>query len=181
MDGSTSNRGEEEEEEEELGHRNVAILGAATAAMEIWRNQMTTAVAYYAMLRNPLEREDRERERELYISTLTRGQEAHCISQLRMNKDCFDLLCSHLRNRGLLQDTRGVKVEEQVVLFLHTVAHNVRNRTNAVRFFRSGETISRQFHRVLRAINALAPDIIRQVGNDAPRGPVGFEVHIISH
>lgn len=72
-------------------------------------------------------------------------------------------------------------MEEQVVLFLHTVAHNVRNRINAVRFFRSGETISRQFHQVVRAINALAPDIIRQVWNDALRGPVGFEVHIISH
>jgi len=44
-----------------------------------------------------------------------------------------------------------------------------------MRFFRNGETISRQFHQVLRAINALAYDIIRQVGNDAPRGPVGFE------
>ncbi|RWR80284.1 putative nuclease HARBI1 [Cinnamomum micranthum f. kanehirae] len=44
-----------------------------------------------------------------------------------------------------------------------------------VRFFRSGETISHQFHRVLRTINDLAPDITRQVGNDAPRGPVGFE------
>ncbi|KAJ8630113.1 hypothetical protein MRB53_023436 [Persea americana] len=50
MDGSISNHGEEEEEAEELSHRNVAILGAATAAVEIWRNQMTTAVAYYVML-----------------------------------------------------------------------------------------------------------------------------------
>ena len=50
MDGSISNHGEEEEEAEELSHRNVAILGAAIVAVEIWRNQMTTAVAYYVML-----------------------------------------------------------------------------------------------------------------------------------
>eukprot|EP00268_Persea_americana_P050492 TRINITY_DN5491_c0_g2_i3.p1 TRINITY_DN5491_c0_g2~~TRINITY_DN5491_c0_g2_i3.p1 ORF type:complete len:333 (+),score=26.73 TRINITY_DN5491_c0_g2_i3:609-1607(+) len=114
-----------------------------------------------------------------YISYLTQGRDNECISQLRLNKNCFDLLCAVLKNRGLLADTRYVTVEEAVAEFLHTITHNVRNRTNSFRFGRSGETISRHFDRVLTAVAQLAPDIIKQAGINTQGIPY-FEVLIIS-
>ena len=43
-------------------------------------------------------------------------------------------------------------MEEQLARFLHILAHNVKNRTVNFFFRRSGETISRHFHQVLRAV-----------------------------
>ncbi|CAN0860146.1 Protein ALP1-like [Linum grandiflorum] len=47
-----------------------------------------------------------------------------------------------------------------VVIFLYTIAHNHKNRVLQKRFGRSGETISRHIHRVLRAILRLAPILL---------------------
>ena len=95
------------------------------------------------------------------ISYLTQSRDSECISQLRLNKSFFNLFYTVLKNRGLLADIRYVTAEEAVVVFLHTIAHNVRNRTNNFRFGRSGETISHRFHRVLTTITELAPNIIK--------------------
>lgn len=62
---------------------------------------------------------------------------------------------------------------------MHTIAHNVRNRTNSFRIGRSGETINCHFHRVLIAVAQLAPDIIKQAGINTQGIPY-FEVLIIS-
>ena len=43
-------------------------------------------------------------------------------------------------------------MEEQVCLFLHILAHHVKNSTIVSRFSRSGETISRYFNLVLKAV-----------------------------
>ena len=41
-----------------------------------------------------------------------------------------------------------MNIDEQVAIFLHILAYNVKNRVVISRFRRSGETISRHFARV---------------------------------
>ena len=61
-----------------------------------------------------------------------------------------------------------LKLEEQLVMFLHTLGHNLRNRKIAHNFGRSGETVSRYFHKVLMAILALHRDYFIPPGPGTP-------------
>jgi hypothetical protein len=70
-------------------------------------------------------------------------------------------LCDTLKQRSLLSDSIHCCVEEQVAMFLHTIGHNERNAVVGKNFKRSGETVSRYFKLVLRAIGELRDDLIR--------------------
>ncbi|KAM7505313.1 hypothetical protein LguiB_004217 [Lonicera macranthoides] len=78
---------------------------------------------------------------------------------LRMKIAPFQRLCAHLRTYGLV-DSRSVRVEEQVAIFLNTVGHDQLNRAESFTFFRSGQTVSHYFHRVLYACLGLYRDIV---------------------
>ncbi|KAA0059805.1 putative nuclease HARBI1 [Cucumis melo var. makuwa] len=45
-----------------------------------------------------------------------------------MERRCYTILCTMLRTRGRLEATQYVNVEEMVAIFLHIVAHDVKNR-----------------------------------------------------
>ncbi|KAL6515744.1 hypothetical protein OROHE_018434 [Orobanche hederae] len=109
-----------------------------------------------------------EIERAGYINSLINRSNRVCLSQLRMSKVSFHMLCETLAERNLLKPTLHVPVEHQVVLFLHALAHNVRNCTIGSRFFRSGETVSRYFNSVLAAILTLRDEYLVQPRNDSP-------------
>ncbi|KAL0004144.1 hypothetical protein SO802_011705 [Lithocarpus litseifolius] len=93
------------------------------------------------------------------------------MSRLRNSKKCYDVicmgpqafqgLCDILRRDGDLQDTQRATVEEQVGKFLHMLAHNQMTRTMSF-FCRSGKTISRHFHNVLRSIIMLEDQFLQQ-------------------
>lgn len=51
-----------------------------------------------------------------------------------------------------VSETDEISIEEQIVVFLHTIGHNQRKRLIQVNWKRSGEIISRHFHNVLQAI-----------------------------
>ncbi|KAK3221419.1 hypothetical protein Dsin_008444 [Dipteronia sinensis] len=72
-----------------------------------------------------------------------------------MDRRIFIVLCELLRNTGRLKTNGLVSIEEQVCMFLHILAHHVKNRTIRSRFYRSGETISRYFNSVLQLHNHL--------------------------
>jgi hypothetical protein len=59
-------------------------------------------------------------------------------------------------------------VDEQLVMFLHTVGHNVRNRVIQDRYQHSGESISRHFNKVLDAICGLQDVCITDPRNEVP-------------
>ncbi|KAJ9538565.1 hypothetical protein OSB04_031298 [Centaurea solstitialis] len=63
------------------------------------------------------------------------------ISQIRMSRRCFTKLCHMLETFGGLKPSRNMNIDEQVAIFLHILAHNVKNRVIICRFRRSGETI----------------------------------------
>ncbi|KAJ9542050.1 hypothetical protein OSB04_028556 [Centaurea solstitialis] len=73
------------------------------------------------------------------------------ISQIRMSRRCFTKLCHMLEILGGLKPSKNMNIDEQVAIFLHILAHNVKNRVIISRFHRSGETISRHFARVCNA------------------------------
>ncbi|KAL6911793.1 hypothetical protein ACP4OV_000598 [Aristida adscensionis] len=67
---------------------------------------------------------------------------------------------NRLEDRGLLEDTTHMCVEQQVAMFMYTVGHNLRNALVATNYGRSGETVSRYFHKVLHAVGELRNDLI---------------------
>jgi hypothetical protein len=53
-------------------------------------------------------------------------------------------------------------------MFLTTVGHNLSNRMAATNYDRSGETVSRYFNKVLRAVGALRDELIRPHSLETP-------------
>jgi predicted chitinase len=76
-------------------------------------------------------------------------------------KSSFFALCNVLRVRGLIRETSGCSVEEQVAMFLHIVGHNQRFRVVHQAWRRSIETVSRVFHQVLYAVGEMRVEMIR--------------------
>lgn len=85
-----------------------------------------------------------------------------CINQLRMNRNAFTRLCNMLETIGGLKDTKHMLVDEQVAMFLHTLAHHAKNRVIKHHFRRSGETVSRYFNDVLHAIIRLQGELFKK-------------------
>ena len=85
-----------------------------------------------------------------------------CYDIIRIGPQAFQGLCDILQRDIDLQDTQRATVEEQVAKFLHTLSHNVKTCTMSFFFCRSGETISRHFHNVLRSIIMLEDQFLRQ-------------------
>ena len=104
---------------------------------------------------------------EEWVKELLSSDGPQCHENLCMTPECFMKLRNTLMQRGLLENTRAMTVDEQLAMFLHTLAHNVTNRVIGNRFNHSGATVSRYFHKVLNAICKVYPDYI-QVPNNSP-------------
>jgi hypothetical protein len=74
---------------------------------------------------------------------------------LRLTRPAFFQFCQLFKDRGLLQDTIHMCVEQQVAIFFNTVEDNLRNRLVGTNFDRSGDTVSRYFNRVIHTIGEL--------------------------
>nr|XP_043616035.1 protein ALP1-like [Erigeron canadensis] len=84
--------------------------------------------------------------------SLTQQSDHVCISELRMDRATFRVLCDMVRDIGGLKPTRNTTIEEVVAMFLYTLAHHKKSRSIGYLFLRSRETVSRQFHQVLLSI-----------------------------
>ncbi|KAF2291970.1 hypothetical protein GH714_042312 [Hevea brasiliensis] len=111
---------------------------------------------------------ERDALRHKLMCELT-ANEVICRDILCMGPVAFAEFCGKLRATGLLKDFRCATVEEQVAKFLQILGQNFRNRALGFFFHRSGETISRHFHNVLRAVVALEAEFLNQ--------PTGADVH----
>ncbi|XP_057776921.1 uncharacterized protein LOC130995585 isoform X2 [Salvia miltiorrhiza] len=95
-----------------------------------------------------------------------------CIENLRMDRNTFGRLCLLLRQLGGLTDGKYVSVEEQVAMFVTTLAHHQKNRIVSSNFWRSGQTVSHYLHVVLRGILKLhgiflaKPEPVAEDSND---------------
>lgn len=96
-----------------------------------------------------------------FMAEVLNGPDDICREMFRMDKHVFHKLSDTLRQRGMLRDTAGVMIEEQLAIFLNIVGHNERNRVIQERFQHSGETISRHFNNVLKAIKSLSREFLQ--------------------
>ena len=87
-----------------------------------------------------------------YVYQLAYASDVICRDQLRMNRNAFTNLCTLLETRGGLKASKYLQVDEQVAMFLHTIAHHEKNRVINFHFMRSGQTVSKYFHNVLHSI-----------------------------
>ena len=100
---------------------------------------------------------------QIYAALLQQLSETNrCRDILRMGSHAFLELCEKLRAIDHVKDTVHTIVEEQVARFLQIVAHNVNNRIFSFFFHRFGETISRHFYAILRAVISLEDEFLQQ-------------------
>ena len=85
-----------------------------------------------------------------------------CQQSTWMDRRCFTILCHLLRTRAGLELTEVVDVEEMVAIFLHVLAHDVKNRQIQRKFVRSDETVSRHFNIVLMVMLRLHDELLAQ-------------------
>ncbi|KAL6128481.1 hypothetical protein ACLB2K_071836 [Fragaria x ananassa] len=78
-----------------------------------------------------------------------------------MDRRCFGLLCELLWTDSRVKNDGLVSVEEQVCMFVHILAHHVKNHTIKGRFFKSGETVSRYFNSILQGVLRLQGSLLR--------------------
>lgn len=100
------------------------------------------------------------------LNKLFRNSEVNCHEQLRVNIHTFTRLCTLVRGVGLT-DSKFVVVEEKVGIFLYTLAHHLKNRKIKFDFTRSGQTVSRYFNDVLKAVIRLQ-DVLLKVPEPVP-------------
>ena len=114
------------------------------------------------------ERRKRQRDEILFYKRIVHSNETDCHDQIRMSRGAFFKLANILRQKGSIEYTLNITVEEQLVMLLHTLGHNLRNRKISHNFGHSGETISRYFHKVLRAILALHAEYMLPAALNTP-------------
>ncbi|XP_028788894.1 protein ALP1-like [Neltuma alba] len=85
-----------------------------------------------------------------------------CFNLLRMNRATFDKLCYMLRDVGGLKPSKHMLIDEQVAIFVHILAHHVKNRVIQHNFGRSRETISRYFNLVLNGMMRLGNMLLKK-------------------
>ena len=89
------------------------------------------------------------------VKEILEGHENWCKSEFRMETRIFKETCNYLRREGLLRDTRGVTVEEQLGMFMYMISHNASNDRLKKTFQHSGETV----HRHIRAVFNIIPTL----------------------
>ena len=96
------------------------------------------------------------------VHRLAYESDATCIAQLRMDRCAFAYLCTRLETVGGLKPSRHLLVDEKVAMFLHIIAHHVKNRVITFKFMRSGQSVSKYFHDVLYSILWLHGELLKQ-------------------
>ncbi|KAL8476598.1 hypothetical protein ACS0TY_029046 [Phlomoides rotata] len=86
------------------------------------------------------------------MTELVHLSDEDCKNNLRMDRAAFHRLCQLLYDLGGLRNSRYVNVQEKVAVFLSILAHHTKNRSLKYQFKRSGQTISKHFHSVLRSV-----------------------------
>ncbi|XP_042006139.1 uncharacterized protein LOC121754918 [Salvia splendens] len=87
-----------------------------------------------------------------HMNRLTGVTDVDCINNLQMDCNAFGRLCRILRDRCRLVDQRYVRVEEQVAMFLSSLAHHNKNRVVGFHFLRSKHTVSHYVHDIMRDV-----------------------------
>ncbi|KAL0013362.1 hypothetical protein SO802_000431 [Lithocarpus litseifolius] len=143
-----------------------AIMGAATFIITLGVVLLKGLRSRRVMPREP--HVNREYEKDTYMNDILCRGDMRCLHHIRMRPIAFYALCKILSENNLLQETIHMSIKEQVLIFLHTIGHDVRFRVVGGRFYRSVETVHRYFRHVLRAVLQLYKHMIREPDKDTP-------------
>ncbi|KAL8528287.1 hypothetical protein ACS0TY_005914 [Phlomoides rotata] len=86
------------------------------------------------------------------MADLVQVSDEDCRNKLRMDRSYFYRLCHLLQDVGGLKSSKYINVYEKVAMFLSILAHHSKNRCVKFQFKGSGQTVSKQFHSVLRSV-----------------------------
>ncbi|KAL2905354.1 TGF-beta-activated kinase 1 and MAP3K7-binding protein 2, partial [Bienertia sinuspersici] len=112
-------------DEDEDMDLTVIVIGFIMIVVDAWYGQK------YRVNEVTWNEHERALKRATWMKTLKNNR--ICREQLRLDIHCFEKLCHILQSKGGLVTTRNVTVKEIVALFLHTLAHDLKNR--AIQFF----------------------------------------------
>ncbi|KAL0435078.1 UNVERIFIED_CONTAM: hypothetical protein Sradi_0215700 [Sesamum radiatum] len=88
----------------------------------------------------------------MHFSVLAIAETSRVLTTFHTRNAFGRRLCQILENPGGLRVTRHLTISEQVAIFLSVLAHHKKNCVVKHDFIRSGRTISKHFHSVLRAV-----------------------------
>ena len=89
------------------------------------------------------------------MKEILEGHESWCKAEFRMEPEIFKATSNYLRCEGLLHDTQGVAIEEQLGMFMFMISRNASNQVLQKAFQHSGETIHRHIKAIFDIIPAL--------------------------
>lgn len=95
-----------------------------------------------------------------WVAELLNGNTNRIYESLGMERHVFINLCNLMKHRGWLQDSRYVRVDEQLAMFVQALQGSCSTRRRCERFQHSGETVSKFFKIVLKAFLNLAKENI---------------------
>ena len=104
----------------------------------------------------------RHQIRQLSYFRIIHSSDLVCRENTRMDGRIFSILCHLLRTIAGLTSIEIIDVKEMVAMFLHILAHDVKNRVIQRDFVRSGETVSRHFNLVLLAVLRLHDELLKK-------------------
>ncbi|XP_057810926.1 uncharacterized protein LOC131025265 [Salvia miltiorrhiza] len=133
---------------EEIFHQHLILMVVAYRVMLKMRSRKrkraSNATTFRMIERIP--------DQNTHMNRLVGVSDFDCLANLRMDRNTFGRLCILLRDMGGLTNGRYIEVEEQVAMFLSVLAHHKKNRVVKFDFWRSGQTVSKFVHLVLKAI-----------------------------
>ncbi len=83
------------------------------------------------------------------------GHVMNCLVAYRMEPEVFKSTAEFLRRKNLVRDTRGVRVEEKLAMFMYMLSHNASYQDMQYKFKHSGATI----HLHIRAFFDIVPTL----------------------
>ncbi|KAK3152367.1 hypothetical protein QOZ80_2BG0157970 [Eleusine coracana subsp. coracana] len=119
-----------------IRRRNMALRNILTSILLMYYYVWLLMALAYRRECFKIERRLRNAERRTEnLNDLIRDIDTTCISELRMDRKTFYILCEMLRDVSGLKGTRNMTLEEIVAQFLYTLSHHLKNRTIKKYFF----------------------------------------------
>ncbi|CAL9019176.1 unnamed protein product [Prunus brigantina] len=157
----------DDEELEKHDSENIKILLMATEAIAQVLNVLM-ALIHDGHIERSLARSPISTIRYNYINKVLNEDPQHFRQLYRMYPDVFLKLCGIIREKTHLHDTRFICIEEMLATFLLTVGQNSRYCQTRDTFERSHFTTSKNFNKVLKALNTIAPEMMVKPGSTVP-------------
>ncbi|KAH6760193.1 hypothetical protein C2S51_017142 [Perilla frutescens var. frutescens] len=154
---------DEEEETEFYENVKLLLLTAKTVLTLLGEIDMMRQHIERSLQRRPITRIGYH-----FVKDMIEGDPQSFRQLYRMYPDAFLKLCSIIRDKTPLQDTRHICVEEMLATFLIIVRHNDRYCNVHQRFSRSHFATSQNFNKVLKALNMIAPDMMVKPSMSTP-------------